>query len=171
MELDNPYLPPVHEVEAERSQSREGTPATRGERFAAAMIDSLIALALFTPLQIALGVYEGFPRIKPQAYWQTLLWALAGTVVYLALHGYFLAKSSQTIGKRLIKIQIVNIEDGAPTPIERTILRRYLPVTLATALIPKVGILLSLVDSLLIFRKNRRCLHDQIAATRVIKIG
>jgi uncharacterized RDD family membrane protein YckC len=171
MELDNPYSPPVDDLDAERSPSREGTPATRGERFAAALIDGLIALAVFTPLQIALGVYDGFPHVQPQAYWKTLLWTLAGTLVYVALHGYFLAKSSQTIGKRLIKIQIVNIEDGAPAPIERTILRRYLPVTLATALIPKVGFVLSLLDSLLIFRKSRRCLHDQIAATRVIKLG
>jgi len=36
-------------------------------------------------------------------------------------------------------------------------------------LVPVVGALFGLIDCLLIFRQSRRCLHDQIADTIVIR--
>jgi hypothetical protein len=38
------------------------------------------------------------------------------------------------------------------------------------AMIPVVGGLISLVDIVLIFRRDRRCLHDHIAGTRVLAV-
>ena len=45
---------------------------------------------------------------------------------------------------------------------------RYLPVQLAGA-IPLVGPIIGLVNILMIFRGDRRCGHDLIAGTRVVK--
>ena len=168
----NPYQAPTHEVAAAPPVTTAGGEqlATRGDRFLAATVDGLIAIALFFPLQYAAGTYDGFPNIKPQSYVQTLLWGLLSTAVWLALHGYFLHKSAQTIGKKLLGIQIVNFEDGKPTPITRIFLRRHLPFHMLATLIPKVGPILSFVNISFIFRKDQRCLHDYLAETRVIKL-
>jgi len=41
----------------------------------------------------------------------------------------------------------------------------------ASVLLPLVGKASRLIDTIFIFRENRRCLHDLIAGTRVVKIG
>ena len=38
----------------------------------------------------------------------------------------------------------------------------------AISIIPVIGSLVGLIDALLIFRDNRRCLHDNIADTMVV---
>ena len=35
--------------------------------------------------------------------------------------------------------------------------------------VPYLGMIFHLVDSLFIFREDRRCLHDRIAGTRVVR--
>jgi uncharacterized RDD family membrane protein YckC len=49
------------------------------------------------------------------------------------------------------------------------ILLRYLPISLA-ALIPVIGPYLSLVDVVFIFGSERRCIHDRLAGTKVVKV-
>ena len=49
-------------------------------------------------------------------------------------------------------------------------IRRCPMVTVwAILAIPKVGGVLALADILFVFRDDRRCLHDQIAGTRVVE--
>ena len=105
----NPYQAPTHEVAAAPPVITESGEqlATRGERFLAATVDGLIAMAIFFPLQYASGTYDGFPNVKPQSYVQTLLWGLLSSGAWLALNGYFLNKSAQTIGKKLLGMRIV----------------------------------------------------------------
>ena len=142
--------------------------ATRGSRLAAAMIDGLVQLMAIVPLQLALGVYDGFPQIKRLGALQTAAWTIAGFAIYCALNGYLLHKSGQTIGKRVLGIRIVNHEDGQQTPLGRILFKRVLPIQVVAA-VPVVGGLIALVDALLIFRKEQRCLHDQIAGTDVVQ--
>ncbi|MOA70690.1 RDD family protein [compost metagenome] len=49
------------------------------------------------------------------------------------------------------------------------LLKRYL-VWWLLAYVPIVGMFLVLVDYLFIFRADRRCLHDRLAATRVVQL-
>jgi uncharacterized RDD family membrane protein YckC len=49
------------------------------------------------------------------------------------------------------------------------ILKRSLPITLFS-LIPVIGGLLGLANIGFIFRKDRRCLHDIIAGTKVVQL-
>ena len=49
------------------------------------------------------------------------------------------------------------------------IFKRMLPVSIASA-IPIIGSFLVLIDTLMIFRSDRRCLHDLIAHTQVLKV-
>ncbi|WP_306581849.1 RDD family protein [Dokdonella sp.] len=91
------------------------------------------------------------------------LYALGVLVVNLI----WLHRHGQTIGKRLLKVRIVRTS-GERCGLLRIIFARYVPVGLLGA-IPLVGWLVMLADPLLIFREDRRCLHDLIADTMVVK--
>lgn len=91
------------------------------------------------------------------------IYALGVLVVNLIwLHRY-----GQTIGKRLLKIAIVRTS-GERCSLLRIIFARIVPVSLLGA-IPFIGWLFTLGDPLFIFREDRRCLHDLIADTMVVR--
>ncbi|QNH17507.1 RDD family protein [Xanthomonas sp. SS] len=146
--------------------------AGRGERFGAALIDGVIALATFLPLAALTGY---FGRVMDAARggepmpWLTMAgYAVLSFVVFLAVQGYPLAKTGQTWGKKLLWIRIADLEGGQP-PLWRLIALRYLPTQLL-ALVPIIGNFYALVDALFIFRKDKRCLHDLIAGTQVVNV-
>lgn len=168
----NPYAAPADEARlgplGQRGPTDEAPLAGRWARLGSSMIDGLLSMLVILPLQWNFGVFDGFPKIKPLAPTDTALWGIGGFALWLAIHGYFLATRSQTVGKRLVGIQIVNISDGQRAPFGKLVLMRYLPVSLI-AHIPIVGGILNLVDVLFIFRDDRRCVHDLIAGTRVVE--
>ena len=88
-------------------------------------------------------------------------------LILLALQGYLLATQGQTIGKKLLGIRIVR-SDGSKVDAARVIGLRYALIW-ALAVIPVVGWVFGLVDALMIFRDSRKCLHDNIADTIVVK--
>ena len=77
-------------------------------------------------------------------------------------------EAAPPLGKRLLGIRIVR-GDGSRATLGRLVVRRYLPVYLVQAL-PTIGIGASLLDQVFVFRASRRCLHDDIADTKVIKV-
>ncbi|MEY2934251.1 MAG: hypothetical protein RL033_5000 [Pseudomonadota bacterium] len=163
----NPYQPPTS-VESPLDDTRvAGDSASRMSRLGASLIDALLSLVIFVPLQYLAGVYHGFPKMTPTPFPQSLLWAIGGVVLWVLLHGSSLARSAQTIGKKALGIQVVNVSDGKPTPLTRLIFWRFVP-TMLVAQLPYVGPLLGAVNVLLIFRGDRRCMHDHIAGTRVV---
>ena len=88
-------------------------------------------------------------------------------VLTLAFQGYFWHTRSQSIGKICTKTKIVNL-DGSPSNFASIAFKRTLVLQLLIT-IPVVGQVISLVNALLIFRKDHNCLHDDIAKTRVVK--
>lgn len=70
------------------------------------MIDTAIGLAIVLPVQFKLGVYKNFPQVSNFSTGETLLWGAFSILLWFILHGYFLAKNAQTIGKRLVGIRI-----------------------------------------------------------------
>ncbi len=167
----NPYQPPTSSdlLDSSAAGGEQTNLASRAERFGAATIDGLIQLVIVMPIQFAFHVYDNFPKIELSARNQ-LAFGAAGFVTFHVVHGYFLVKNSQTVGKKLLRLQIVNFADGVPTPASKILLLRVLPLTLA-AQIPGIGAFLSTIDALFIFGRNRRCVHDFIAGTKVIKLG
>jgi uncharacterized RDD family membrane protein YckC len=169
----DPYRPPAFDDGPKLEPAADGTRvlATRGQRFGAAFLDRLIGRLVLLAFQYALGVHTGFPRARllllafPQ-----VRWGLGAMLVYLALNGYLLAQSGQTIGKRLLGIRIVNFADGSPTPLVRILALRIWPFQLVP-FIPIVGPFASLIDALAIFREDHRCLHDHVAGTMVVKVS
>jgi uncharacterized RDD family membrane protein YckC len=97
--------------------------------------------------------------------------AIGGTiwiVAYFVVHGYLLANYGQTVGKWFLNTQIVD-ENNLLLPFGRLLCWRYIPIWFAS-MIPVIGVFLALANVLLIFRANRKCLHDEIAGTKVISL-
>ena len=90
--------------------------------------------------------------------------AVLALLAYPIVQVVLLVEYGQTIGKRLGGIRIVMMsagENGGFVP--NVLLRAWLNFIIG--IIPLYG----LVDVLFIFREDRRCIHDLIAGTRVIR--
>lgn len=133
--------------------------AERGDRFVANLVDNFI-LAL--PI-LGAGILAAiFSRNGGAVGFAFLLGAL-GT---LGVLGYqiTLAQHGQSIGKRMRNIRVVRT-DGSPASLGRILLLR----NLVPAVIGSFCGIFGLVDVLLIFGDERRCLHDMLADTKVIQ--
>lgn len=160
----NPYRSP----EAEVRDVADDVLAERGTRLGAAIIDVIILLVVLVPLMVFGGYWDVAMASGGQVpIGTTLLWGVIGFVVFVAVQFVPLNATGQTWGKRLLGIKIVDMAGSKP-PIGRLLGLRYLPVQVAGN-IPLIGPLLGLVNVLLIFRGDRRCGHDLIAGTQVVK--
>jgi len=150
----------------------EAVLAERGTRFLAAVVDGLIGAA------VVWAVFQ-IPALQPLVQAQTeattrsmlsptLLSLGVGVPVFLLLQGWPLLTRAQTIGKILFKLRIVR-SDGSRPEAWRLLGLRY-GVGMLTNLNPVSSMIYGLVDSLLVFRESRKCLHDSIADTKVIKL-
>ena len=149
--------------------------ADRGTRLVASIIDSLVMMLVITPVIFLIGFVfstaeRGNPLINPTGSASIgiqLVSSLLGFIAFALVNGTFLARSGQTIGKKLMKIKILN-SDFTPANLNTLLLKRY-GIMVIIGAIPFVGGLISLVNVLLIFRESRKCLHDDIASTIVVK--
>ncbi|MGB3838577.1 MAG: RDD family protein [Rhodanobacter sp.] len=167
----NPYAAPeatVDDVRAWDAQGLEERKASRGKRLAAALLDGVINLVWALPVlwgaMMAVGVGEGIKPAAPMI--GVLLLGFALLVAIFVVNCVMLHRSGQTIGKRMLDIAIVRT-DGSRMGLLRYLFIRVLPVALL-GVIPYIGRLATLIDPLLIFGNERRCLHDLIADTIVV---
>jgi len=158
---DGRYAPPRAAV-ADVPEATDGLVlGGRGQRLLAAIIDVVVSLAV---VFLARAVTPWDPFTQTRDYFSlSFLNPAIGFVMFLVLNGYLLATQGRTIGKRLIVRS-----DGSPVSFGRLIGLRYGVFSLLNVL-PILGQLVGLVDSLCIFRASRRCLHDELADTVVIK--
>ncbi|HKN79469.1 MAG TPA: RDD family protein [Lysobacter sp.] len=140
--------------------------AGRGERLAAALIDALIASAVYIPIAFATGILSAVWHHQA-TIGMLASSALLGFVVFVLVQAWPLAETAQTWGKRAMGIRIVMLDGTQPT-LATLLFKRYLPWQAVSAL-PGIGSLASLVNCLMIFRSDRRCGHDLIAGTRVVQ--
>ncbi len=165
--MENPYAPPV--AEAPPGLSGTAELATLSERFLGAFIDGLISIGvviILFLLLIGVGVFAGIGEYMASSLGQVVMVVLTYGI-FLLIHQKPMRASGQTIGKRVAKIRVVTMSGDIPTFGDQAI-KRYGFMQLI-AIIPFVGTLLSLVNILFIFRADRRCIHDLVANTRVIK--
>ncbi len=142
--------------------------ASRSKRLMAALVDACISIIVTFPVMMTMGVIRQLREEQTMTMQQTVFFFFFGMVVFLLIHGYFLAKYGQTVGKRLIGTRIVSYADGQLLPLGKLFGLRYLPIAII-AQIPFVGSLFAVVDILFVFGPERRCLHDLIAGTKVIR--
>lgn len=146
--------------------------AGRGTRFLAALVDGILGAAVGWAM-FSLPFLR--PLLKDAAdRTDAHLWSLAptsllvGAVAFLLLQGWPLLKRGQTLGKMMFKLRIVR-PDGTPPDAWRLLGLRY-GIGMLANVVPAVAMIYGLIDSLLIFRRSRRCLHDTIADTVVVKL-
>ena len=179
-------VPPVIEHHADAGPADLGSAspalASRWLRLGAALLDELLSNFCAMPGMIMLGpsalmllyrlATQGRSALQDSDL--EMLTGMSGALGVLLLGVLFcatiqtwmLAVRGQTVGKRLLGIRIVRVQDDAnPGFVHAVVLRSFVPILLRA--IPVVGLGFWLVDVLCIFREDRRCLHDLIAGTKV----
>ncbi|MEO8809696.1 MAG: RDD family protein [Rhodanobacter sp.] len=169
----NPYAAPAAAVDDVRDRVEgdlESRKAGRGRRLGAALLDLVINVVWVAPFimggLMASGVKAGTKSAGPMIALMVLGFFLL--VAMIVINCVLVHRYGQTIGKRALDIAMVR-SDGERMGLVRYIFLRLLPVSLLGA-IPLVGKFAGLVDVLLIFGTERRCLHDLIADTIVIDL-
>ena len=164
--IDNPYAPPGARVDDVAVDVGEEL-ASRMARLGGSLVDSLIAFLTIAPVMFFTGYFQAAFSGGVSAGLQLSMVA-ASLVLFMAVNGYLLATSGQTVGKRVAGTRIVSVTDGQILPLGKLIALRSLPISLIS-LIPVIGSFIPLVDVLMIFRADRRCGHDLIAGTKVVR--
>ena len=141
--------------------------AGRWSRLGAVVIDGIIGVILSLPLMSFFGVWNQIGEDGTLPLSTIIMLTVFGIVVFLLVNGYLLSKYGQTVGKKLLDIKIVDMKGDKPEFVP-LIAKRYLPIW-AVSQIPLIGGILALIDALFIFRKDKRCIHDLIAGTRVVE--
>lgn len=167
MEPEQIYTPPTAEL---ATPSEERPLASRWLRLWGALIDTVLGTVAMLPVILLVLFQLDFERaLESQDFVDELIVNLIGWLIFLVLHGYFLAKRGQTIGKMIVKTRIVDVRHNTILPLWKVISLRYLPLGLFTSL-PIFGALFGIVNCLFIFRADKRCVHDLIAGTKVISL-
>ena len=154
----NPYQAPEADLPTQQLDTNDQELADRGTRLGAALIDGVIALVVMVPVLFLTG-YISRAMDGTVSLTDIALSQLAGIGIYFALHGYLLSKNGQTIGKKLLNIRIVSHADGQLISLGAIIGKRVVPIWVIS-IVPFVGAIVGLIDPLMIFRADRRCLHD-----------
>ena len=148
------------------TQPLEERLAGRGRRLVATLIDMLLVPALTALLIMITGVMEHAEAYR-NAMWVLYSFLLA-VVSYLILNGYWLFTRGQTVGKRVMGVAIVSTGTGERAPFWKLVCIRALFFPLLFVLISPLG-LLAIIDQGFVFRNNRRCVHDLVAGTSVVR--
>ena len=175
-----PQKPDDRAGEAEAGGEAGPVLADRWERFAGAFVDGIAMSGISLASQFASGMFSKLSTGTALTVGDQLLQSLIGVVAFLLVHGYLLINHGQTVGKWLMGTRIVDAKTAALLPFTRVYIVRYMwltPLALVVPFVPpgatmilgsSVGFI-NLLDSLLIFGKDRRCLHDYLAGSIVVR--
>ncbi|KDN27998.1 hypothetical protein VFDL14_03000 [Vibrio fortis] len=142
--------------------------ASRWSRLGAAIIDSLILSVVMLPLAYFTGGLDGLaqtPPVEAPLEYQAIM-AILGFGLYCAINWKSLSQTGQTIGKKILKIKVVYIDDTQAS-VQDLVFKRY-ALMVFVGYIPWVGGVISIINILMIFGKQKRPLHDRIANTKVV---
>ncbi len=165
---ENRFAPPQAVVADVAVSSEAGVLASRWRRFFGSLIDGIILglllyiLSLITPWKPFAVSDVGNPLLH-FALWNQVF----GFALFVAVNGYLLATRGQTVAKAMLGMRIVR-QDGSIASFGRSMLRYG--VGYFFAIVNAIASVYYLIDALLIFRANRRCLHDEIAGTMVVRV-
>jgi uncharacterized RDD family membrane protein YckC len=167
--MTDPYQPPKSELIDKNAAGEIDSIdlASRWSRLFAVIIDGIVGMIVAVPFWLLTGTWEYISKGQELPLSYALYGGIYGFIGFVVVHYYFLNKNGQTIGKKALGIKIVNLENNL-TGAKNLILKRYLPMSVVS-LIPILGSILMLIDTLFIFRKDKRCVHDFIAGTRVVR--
>jgi len=167
----NPYAAPTEQADGsvwalQGGYSGSGPLATLGQRLGGSMLDSLfLVLACLPGFLIAVIIDSKFKDGG------ALHMALAGVglLILFIYQTVIISNSGQSLAKRLLKTKIVRLDGSAAGFVHGVLLRTWVVGMLGA--IPFLGSFIGILDAVLIFREDRRTLHDHIAGTNVIQIS
>ncbi len=167
---DQRFAPPQADVADIASD--EVVLAGRGIRFWAAVVDGiLVACVIWIVFMIPAlrTLLDEQEKAAAGSLWHwNPLSLIVGLLVFLAVQGWPLVTRGQTVAKMMFKLRIERTDGSKPEAWRLLGLRYGVGILMNVNAI--VSMIYGLVDSLLIFRESRQCLHDSIAGTRVIKL-
>lgn len=166
--------------EANIEQPRSYALASLSNRFFAALIDGFVIASVMMVFLLVTGMADAIVEFSELSHEEREGHELTSigfafkmlalqAAAFIALNLTLLQKYGQTIGKRVMKIAMVDV-DGRVPPLHVLLVYRYFS-QVVMGLVPLIGGMLRLLDVLLIFRSDRRCLHDFIAKTYVIDVS
>ena len=174
-------------------------PAGRFRRLLASLFDTLVLVGVFVFFAVRGDIgYTSFIFFLSNELPVIVEWTLWFTAIFFVINGYLLFTRGQTVGKWMLGLQIVDAESGHRPVLEKLILYRYvvfillanlvswlyIPDTVVSATLPVVGqitlegipwpfpgtlLWVPLIDAAFIFSSSRRCLHDRLAGTIVVR--
>ena len=175
----NPYAPPRVDIVDQPIDATAGDLASRWQRLGAALFDLLPMLAALIPFFIGVVtkalsgqviVAEGMNPLAPFLAAGPLgVASLALVGVVLSIQWILLGVRGQTLGKMVAGIRVVRL-DGSRASFVHTVVVRYLPFFFLNLVLGNGSSALGALDSLLVFRRDKRCLHDLIAGTKVVRV-
>jgi uncharacterized RDD family membrane protein YckC len=173
----NNYAPPKSEV---ADVVPEGDlKASRGSRLGASLIDGLILFLPMTPAYIHAwpALMQAAPAMQRNAvaawaliagagggwFYLGLLWGMS----MLVINGILAYRNGQSIAKKWLGIKDVRT-DGSRVSFARIFWLRNV-LNSCISFIPVIGGIYGLIDVLFIFGSAKRCIHDYIADTIVVR--
>ena len=159
--------------------------AERSQRFYAFVIDYIFSFSISFLIPIIFSIFS---------FDSNFLLALFSFFIVVSIQGYLLINTGQSIGKRLMKIRIVDAVTLKIPSIRKVFMVRYIlvwqiPNLLSLFLIQDEDLIINsssdfsspenlislvaflvLAQTLLIFKTDRRCGHDIISGTIVEKL-
>lgn len=163
----------------------DATLAEREMRLFARMIDWSLQILCMLPGSIVLGAQVltaivqaaqtgnfDFSNADPSRIQVGALLLLGAMLLLGIVQIVLLSTRGQTIGKRILGIRIVRLDGTRVGFVRAWLLREFVPALIG--IVPIIGPFLlrplfTLVDWCFVFRDDRRCIHDFIAGTKVVK--
>ena len=179
MKPPNPYAPPAASLDADTAGAAAAESdelASRWQRLGGALVDGLLGFAAIAPGYVGLSSLEllgteGAYTRPFMLFTDTGRWGLVAAallVVLSVVQWTLLARRGQTLGKMVAGTRVVTVDDS-PAGLLRAVVLRVWPVEILSRL-PMVRWLL-FVDLVFILEKDRRCLHDRLAGTKVVRVS
>lgn len=173
-EGSNPYSTPRSGVD--RSPGADVPLASLWQRLGGSLVDGILMwLCLLGPALAAgnlSGLLEGLQTEEPEQVGQALMQAeyIATPILVLILAIFnlvLLYRDGQTIGKRLMGSRIVRTSGERASFFRIIGMRAWVPGMLY--MVPVLGTVIMVLGHLTIFLKPRRCFHDYVADTKVVR--
>ncbi|MGK0220497.1 MAG: putative RDD family membrane protein YckC [Planctomycetota bacterium] len=158
-EENNPYAAPVAEVQRP-SDATQLELASLPERFFGNLLDNF----MMAPMAVFILAFSTANEETGMVTENTMSIAVGLLMALLMVNFILLMRNGQTLGKLILRTRIVT-KNGGRAGFGALIVRRSMLNGFLVAYVPVYFFL----DALLIFRRDRRCLHDHLAGTVVIK--
>lgn len=139
--------------------------AGRGRRLAAAAIDLAVVGAAGFLLVLLTGAFEDAEDYAGNVLARIVAF---GFITYFLVNGPLLWRRSQTVGKALLGLAVVGAGTSAPAPLWRLVVRAPFFIALYGVFLGWPA-LIAVADQVFIFGGKRRCLHDLVCGTEVVR--